>query len=156
MHADSRGAGGRGLGWPYRPHVISWQTLAVSAIVVALVYAAGVVALVVLGRRTDARALARFVPDCLVLTSRLLRDERVPRGRKMLVVASVAYLAMPIDLVPDFIPIVGQLDDAIIVVLALRAILRGGNDGLLEEHWPGPEESLRVVRRAAFGHPPRP
>jgi uncharacterized membrane protein YkvA (DUF1232 family) len=80
----------------------------------------------------------------------------VSRWRKLLVAIAIAYLAMPIDLVPDFIPIAGQLDDAIIVVLVLRAILRGGNASLLEEHWPGPDESLRIVRRAAFLRTSRP
>ena len=131
--------------------VPSWRIIAVSAAIVALSYVVGVVVLVVIGRRTEARALARFVPDCLVLMSRLLRDRRVSRARKVLVAAAVVYLAMPLDVVPDFIPIAGQLDDAIIVVLVLRAMLRGGSAGLLEEHWPGPDESLRVIRRAVLG-----
>ncbi len=58
---------------------------------------------------------------------------------------------MPFDLVPDFIPVAGQLDDAIAVALVLRAVLRGGDRGLLEEHWPGPASSLNVVTRLAFG-----
>jgi uncharacterized membrane protein YkvA (DUF1232 family) len=93
-----------------------------------------VLALVTVGRRSDARALAGFIPDCLVLVERLLRDPRVPRRRKLLLVLLVAYLAMPIDLVPDFIPVAGQLDDAILVALVLRAVLRSGGDDLLQEH----------------------
>ena len=115
---------------------------------VLVVYAAGVAALVVAGRRTDARALARFVPDCVVLFKRLLSDPRVPRRRKALLAAMVAYLAMPIDLVPDFIPVAGQLDDAILVALVLRGVLRGSS-ALLDEHWPGPQRSLDVLRRLA-------
>jgi uncharacterized membrane protein YkvA (DUF1232 family) len=126
-----------------------WVLMSVA--VVAAVYLAAVIALVVLGRREDAKALARFIPDCIVLVKRLLADERVPRRRKVLLVALVGYLALPFDLVPDFIPVAGQLDDAIIVALVLRRVLRSGNRELLAEHWPGPERSLAVVSRIAFG-----
>jgi uncharacterized membrane protein YkvA (DUF1232 family) len=115
--------------------------------VALLVYAIAVLALIVAGRRGDARALARFIPDCIVLTRRLLSDPRVPRRRKLLLVLLVAYLAMPFDLVPDFIPVAGQLDDAILVALVLRAILRSGGEELLREHWPGPEQSRLLVER---------
>jgi uncharacterized membrane protein YkvA (DUF1232 family) len=71
----------------------------------------------------------------------------VPRRRKLLLALLVLYLASPIDLVPDFVPVAGQFDDAIVVALVLRAIVRGGGDELLREHWPGPERSLDVVRR---------
>jgi uncharacterized membrane protein YkvA (DUF1232 family) len=117
----------------------------------AALYAAGVLALVAAGRRSDARALAGFIPDCLILVKRLLGDARVPRRRKALLALLVAYLAMPVDLVPDFIPVAGQLDDAILVALVLRAVLRSGGEGLLEEHWSGPPRSLELVRRIAFG-----
>jgi uncharacterized membrane protein YkvA (DUF1232 family) len=126
-----------------------WVLMSVA--VVAAVYLAAVIALVVLGRREDAKALARFIPDCIVLVKRLLADERVPRRRKVLLVALVGYLALPFDLVPDFIPVAGQLDDAIIVALVLRRVLRSGSRELLAEHWPGPERSLAVVSRIAFG-----
>lgn len=116
-----------------------------------LVYASAVLALVAAGRRTDARALAGFIPDCLVLVKRLLADPRVPRRRKLLLVLLVGYLAMPIDLVPDFIPVAGQLDDAIVFALVLRAVLRSGGEELLQEHWSGPPRSLDLVRRLAFG-----
>jgi uncharacterized membrane protein YkvA (DUF1232 family) len=123
--------------------------LAGALAVALLVYLAGVAILVVAGRRGDARALAGFIPDCIVLFKRLLGDPRVSRVHKGLLAACIAYLAMPIDLVPDFIPVAGQLDDAIIVALALRSVLRAGGASLLEEHWPGPERSLRVLRRLA-------
>ncbi|QEC48741.1 DUF1232 domain-containing protein [Baekduia soli] len=115
------------------------------------VYAAAVLALIALGRRSDARAVAGFIPDCLVLARRLLGDDRVARRHKALVGALVVYLAMPFDLVPDVIPVAGQLDDAVLAALVLRVVLRGAGASLLREHWPGPERSLRVVERLAGG-----
>jgi uncharacterized membrane protein YkvA (DUF1232 family) len=116
-------------------------------------YAFLVLALALLGRRSEARALAGFVPDCLVLFRRLIRDRRVPRRHKLLLGALVAYLAVPFDLVPDFIPVAGQLDDAIFVAVVLRSILRRQGPALVEEHWPGPQSSLRAVLRLSFGKP---
>ena len=101
------------------------------------------------GRRADARAMAGFVPDCVVLFRRLLRDARVSRGRKLLLLGLVGYLVMPIDLVPDFIPVAGQLDDAILVALVLRSVLRGAGPALVREHWPGPAASLGLMLRLA-------
>jgi len=127
--------------------LITWLLL---ALVIALaVYAAFVAGLVLAGRRGDARAVAGFVPDCVVLVRRLLRDPGMPRGAKLLLGALVAYLVLPIDLVPDVIPVAGQLDDAILVVLVLRRVLRVAGPERLAEHWPGPESSLAILRRYA-------
>ncbi len=128
---------------------MDWMLISLG--VVLALYLAAVLALVAIGRRTQARALAGFIPDCVVLVKRLLADPRVPRRRKVLLALLVGYLLMPIDLVPDFIPVVGQLDDVIVAALAIRVALRSGGEALLEEHWPGPEASLSLVRRAAFG-----
>jgi uncharacterized membrane protein YkvA (DUF1232 family) len=113
-------------------------------------YATLVIGLVIAGRKGDARALVRLVPDCVVLFKRLLTDPRVDWWRKVVLVLVIAYVASPIDLVPDFVPIAGQLDDAILVVLAIRVLLRGGGPRLLSEHWPGPARSLEFIRRLAF------
>jgi uncharacterized membrane protein YkvA (DUF1232 family) len=109
------------------------------------------VALWACGRRCDAYAWARFIPDSMILVRRLIADQRVPRSRKALLAVLIAYLALPIDLVPDFIPIAGQLDDVIVLALVLGAILRAGGEQLLDEHWPGPERSLGVFRGLVFG-----
>ena len=122
-----------------------WQWLLVSLGAAFAVYATAVLVLVVLGRREDARATATLIPDCTVLLARLLRDPRVPRRRKLLLVVLGAYLASPIDLVPDFIPIAGQLDDAILVALVLRTFVRSGREELIKELWPGPERSLGLI-----------
>jgi len=126
-----------------------WQWLLVSLAVVVGVYAAFVAWLVILGRRDEARALATFIPDCIVLVTRLAREPRVSRPRKLLLVALVGYLALPFDLVPDFIPVAGQLDDAIIVALVLRSFVRSSGEQLIRELWPGPEQSLALILRLA-------
>ena len=115
----------------------------------AVLYLTLLVALLISGRRAHARAMSRFLPDCVVLFGRLLRDPRLARRHKLLVAGLVAYLATPLDLVPDFLPVVGQLDDAIVAALVLRRILRGAGRPLLAEHWPGPPESLALLTRLA-------
>jgi uncharacterized membrane protein YkvA (DUF1232 family) len=126
-----------------------WQWLIVGAGVAVVAYAAFVVWLLMVGRHRDARALAGFIPDCLILFRRLLGDERVRRRRQLLLAALIGYLALPFDLVPDFIPVAGQLDDAIIVALVLRTVLRSGGPELLREYWPGPAVSLNALVRLA-------
>jgi uncharacterized membrane protein YkvA (DUF1232 family) len=128
----------------------TWQGLLLALAVTATVYTAFLACLLIAGRRSDAAALARFIPDCVVLFRRLLGDPRVPRWRKLLLVALIGYLAMPFDLVPDFIPVAGQLDDAILVALVLRIVLGGSARALATEHWPGPEQSLRLVLHLAI------
>ena len=75
-----------------------------------------------------------------MLVRRLLRDPRVPRWRKIALALVLVYLIIPVDLVPDFIPVAGQLDDAILVALALHGLWR---TGLIQEHWPGPAMPAR-------------
>ena len=123
--------------------------IVVGGIAALLLYAALVLLLALAGRRTDARALAGFVPDCIVLIGRLLRERRVSRVNRFILGGLVVYLAMPIDLVPDFIPVVGQLDDALLVALALRRVLRDTDAEWVAARWPGPEASMRVVLRLA-------
>jgi uncharacterized membrane protein YkvA (DUF1232 family) len=109
--------------------------------------------LFVAGRATDARALARFVPDCLVLARRLLTDPRVPSHSKLALYGLIAYLVMPFDLVPDFIPVAGQLDDALLALLVLRHLVRSAGPDLLRQHWPGPPGGLAVLLRLACYSP---
>ncbi len=121
------------------------STLLIIAGCVLVLYAVFVVALIVAGRRPSVRDLARFIPDCIVLVSRLLRDPRVPLRHKLLLGALAGYLAMPFDIVPDFIPVAGHLDDVLVVFFTLRAVLKGTRGDLLREHWPGPASSLALL-----------
>lgn len=127
---------------------IGWWPWGVLIVALGL-YAVAVAALLAAGRREDARALAGFVPDCAVMVARLARDPRVSRVRRALLLCVVAYLALPIDVVPDFLPGVGQLDDAVVLAFALRVLMRGATPEMLRAAWPGPEASLRLVLRAA-------
>ena len=126
-----------------------WEWLLVAAGAAIVLWATFVVVLLAAGRREDARALAGFIPDCIVLMRRLLRDPRVSRRRKLLLVALLGYLALPFDLVPDFIPVAGQLDDVIVTALVLRTVVRGGGAEVIREQWPGPQRSVELVLRIA-------
>lgn len=127
----------------------------VSALLVALLvllaaYAALIAALVLAGRTTDARMVARVIPDCIVLGRRLLGDPRVLLRHKLALGLLVGYLASPLDLVPDFIPLIGYLDDAALVVVVLRALVRSSGPELLREHWPGSGRALELVLRLVY------
>lgn len=126
-----------------------WGWTGVAVGVALALYVAFVLALLMLGRKTDARAWAGFVPDCAILFARLVRDRRVARRHKLLLVLLVGYLSMPFDLIPDFIPVVGALDDAIIVAVALRTLFRSAGPDLIRQHWPGPHRSLELMLRLA-------
>jgi len=130
-----------------------WKVLGLAFGLTLAMYLVFVLTLLLLGRRTDARAWAGFVPDCVILFTRLARDRRVPRRHKWLLVVLVGYLSLPFDLIPDFIPVAGALDDAILVAIVLRTVLRKAGRELVREHWPGPQRSLDLILRLA-GRPP--
>jgi uncharacterized membrane protein YkvA (DUF1232 family) len=131
---------------------VSWFVL--SLVVFLVVYAALIGALVVGSRQWDVRMIARLVPYCAILFKRLLGDSRVSLGWKVASAFALVYLALPFDLVPDFIPVAGQLDDAILVALVLRGLLRSAGPRLLREHWPGPTALLVPIERFAGTAPP--
>jgi uncharacterized membrane protein YkvA (DUF1232 family) len=133
---------------------LAMTDLSAAAVVLALgiglmLYLAFILFLYVRGRKEDARAWAGFIPDCVVLGKRLLKDPAVPRRAKIFFALLVAYLALPLDLVPDFIPVAGLADDAIIAALALRYALRFVSTESLAAQWPGPEASLQLLLRLA-------
>lgn len=124
-----------------------WAWLLVLFGALVLLWGAFVGALCISGRHSEARALAGFIPDCLLLVRGLLGDSRVQRRHKALLVALLAYLALPFDLVPDFIPVAGQLDDVLVVAWVLRRLTRAAGPEIVREHWRGPELSLRLILR---------
>jgi uncharacterized membrane protein YkvA (DUF1232 family) len=127
--------------------------VALTGVVLFAVYAALVAALAVGARQWDVRLIARVVPHCAVVFKRLLADRRVPSRWKLASGFALVYLAVPFDLVPDFIPVAGQLDDAILVALVLRGLLRSAGPRLLREHWPGPAALLAPLERFAGAAP---
>ncbi|HEV2249903.1 MAG TPA: DUF1232 domain-containing protein [Candidatus Limnocylindria bacterium] len=124
------------------------RALAIVAVLV-VVWLALVLALVLLGRRTLAQELALLVPNLTRLFAGLLRDPRVPLRAKIVLGLAVLYLAMPIDLVPDFVPIAGSLDDAIVAALALRFVVRASSHEVVAAHWAGDPATLRRILRLA-------
>ena len=93
------------------------------------------------------RDLLRLAPDVVRLLTRLIRDRTVPTGVRIWLGVLVVYLVSPIDLIPDFIPVIGYADDAIIVAIALRFATRRAGADAIERHWPGTPEGLRAVLR---------
>jgi uncharacterized membrane protein YkvA (DUF1232 family) len=96
-----------------------------------------------------ARELLRLLPDVLRLVRRLAGDGTLPRGVRVRLWLVLAYLAMPIDLVPDFVPVLGHADDAIVVAVVLRSVVRRAGAAAVERHWPGTPEGLAALRRAS-------
>jgi uncharacterized membrane protein YkvA (DUF1232 family) len=122
--------------------------LLIAAAIVFVVWVLAIGALLVTGRRTQAKELAVFLPNLLVLFRGLLRDPRVPRSSKVWLVFAVVWIASPIDLVPEFIPVLGPLDDAVVAALVLRHVLRRTDRAVITEHWRGSPAFLdRVLPR---------
>jgi uncharacterized membrane protein YkvA (DUF1232 family) len=122
----------------------------VRGLLITLVIAVGVwllaiLALVALGRRSAARELATLIPNLLVLFRGLLHDARVPRSSKFWLWFAIAWLVSPIDLIPEFIPMAGPLDDAIVAALVLRHVLRRTDHKVLAEHWRGDPATLDAI-----------
>ena len=86
-----------------------------------------------------------FIPDCVILVKRLLADDRVPQRAKLVLIALFVYLALPFDLVPDFIPVAGQLDDAILVAAVVAYVARTAGGEIIEDLWTGSARGLQVV-----------
>jgi uncharacterized membrane protein YkvA (DUF1232 family) len=89
----------------------------------------------------------RLLPDVLRLLWRLADDRSLPRGVRIRLWLLLAYLAIPIDLVPDFVPVLGYADDAIIVTAVLRSVVRRAGLEPIRGHWPGTEDGLAAVLR---------
>lgn len=93
------------------------------------------------------RDVLRLLPDVLRLVKRLAADRVLPRSVRLRLLALAAYLAMPFDLVPDVIPVLGLADDALVVALVLRSVVRSAGTAALDRHWPGTPQGLVLLKR---------
>jgi uncharacterized membrane protein YkvA (DUF1232 family) len=113
------------------------HTLLIALAVAVVVWLVAIAALVLGGRTVEAKQLARILPDLASLLRGLLRDPRVPRGSKALVAFAIVWVVSPIDLLPEFLPVIGPLDDVIVVALVLRHLVKRSGPEVVREHWRG-------------------
>jgi uncharacterized membrane protein YkvA (DUF1232 family) len=102
-------------------------------------------------RDVSARELARIVPDVLRLLRALIRDSAVPLDARLVLVGLVAWIVSPIDLIPEFIPVLGPLDDVVVAIVAMRYVRRRvGGDGI-RARWTGSDDGFRLLTRVIGG-----
>ena len=127
---------------------VSLHALLIALAIAAVLYLAAVAALAAAGKNTAARELARLLPNLALLFKDLVQDPRVSKGSKALLLVGAAWIASPIDLIPEFIPIVGPLDDAVVAALILRHLVRKAGPEIVAEHWRGdPATIARLTSR---------
>ncbi|MEX1263244.1 MAG: DUF1232 domain-containing protein [Actinomycetota bacterium] len=122
--------------------------------IVAAIWVVAIAALWFFGRKVAALQLARAIPDLVALCRGLMRDPRVPLGSKLLVGGALVWVLSPIDLVPEFLPLLGPLDDVIVVGLVLRHLIKRAGVEVVQEHWRGDPRVLRTALRLAGHRPP--
>lgn len=132
---------------------MGWETLAGVVGGVLAVYAVLLLLLWAYARRhpetVTMKDALRLLPDLLRLIRRLLADRSVAVGVRVRLALLLVYLASPIDLGPDFIPVIGYADDVVIVALVLRSVISRAGDDAVRRHWPGTPEGLAVILRLA-------
>ena len=116
----------------------------------AVVWCALVVALLIVRPRgMNLREARQVVPDTVRLLRALHADRELPPGVRRWLKALLVYLAVPIDLVPDFVPVLGYADDVIVVAFVLRRVVRLAGAAALDRHWGGSPTELAAIRRLA-------
>ncbi|GGS54715.1 hypothetical protein GCM10010156_11860 [Planobispora rosea] len=133
-----------------------WDLLIGFVVALLVAWLALIAALVIVRPRGGLlREALRLMPDVLRLVRRLAADPALPRGIRVRLALLLAYLAFPIDLVPDFIPVLGYADDAVVVVVVLRSVVRHAGIRAVRRHWPGTEDGFAVLSRlTGLGEPP--
>lgn len=114
--------------------LISWLLLVIGLVLVV-------------PKRILLKEALRILPDVLRLLHRLSQDQSLPRALRFRLYFLLGYLALPIDLIPDFIPVIGYADDAIIIVFVLRGVIRRTGVDVIAKHWPGSKIGLQVLGR---------
>ena len=102
-----------------------------------------------LGRKTLARELITLLPNLVRLFRGLLGDQRVPRSSKAWLLIGAVWLASPIDLIPEFLPGIGGIDDAVVAALVLRHLVRRAGPEVVRDHWHGDPRTIAAILRAA-------
>ena len=123
--------------------------LLIGGIAVVSIWLLAVLVLLWLGRRTLARELLTLLPNLLRLLRGLLGDPRVPRSSKALLLVGGLWLASPIDLIPEFLPGIGGIDDAVVAALVLRHLVRRAGPEVVREHWHGDPRTIGLVLKVA-------
>jgi uncharacterized membrane protein YkvA (DUF1232 family) len=124
---------------------VRWLLIAGLALVALWLLA--VLVSVWLGRKTLARELITLLPNLVRLFRGLLGDERVPRSSKVLLLLGAVWLASPIDLIPEFLPGVGAMDDAVVAGLVLRHVVKRAGPDVVKEHWRGDPRTIGLLLR---------
>jgi uncharacterized membrane protein YkvA (DUF1232 family) len=93
------------------------------------------------------RSALRLIPNFLKLLYRLFKDSRVPLAEKALLIGAIAYVISPLDLIPDFVPFVGQVDDLYLIALVVLRMLTRTSDDVLREHWDGRGDLAATVHK---------
>jgi len=123
-----------------------WYLLLSVGAVLLITWLALVTAVIVIRpRRGSLRQAFRLLPDALRLVRRLASDRTLPRGIRVRLALLLAYLALPVDLIPDVIPVIGYADDAIIVIAVLRSVVRRAGIDPVRAHWPGTDDGFSVL-----------
>ncbi|SNY44688.1 YkvA family protein [Paractinoplanes atraurantiacus] len=130
-----------------------WQTLIGVAVALVLVWAVLLIALLAAKpEKGQLKEALRLLPDLLRLLRRLAGDRTLPRGVRIRLGLLLAYLAVPFDLIPDFIPVLGYADDAIIVTAVLRSTVRRAGLEAVRRHWPGTDDGFAALTRLTGLH----
>jgi uncharacterized membrane protein YkvA (DUF1232 family) len=125
------------------------RSLLVAVAILLALYLVLIAALLLSGRKLAAKELAALLPNLVRLFKDLATDPRVPSRAKVVLAIAGVWLVSPIDLLPEFLPVIGPLDDAVVAALALRYLVRRSGVEVVREHWRGDPATLEVLLRAA-------
>ena len=126
----------------------------VTALTLLLTWVLAIALLAVLGRNLGVARLAWVLPDMISLLRRIVKDERTPRSSKWWLLFALGWCLSPIDLVPEFLPVIGAVDDVVVVALVLRHVLKAAGPEPIREHWSGDPRTIdAILRLAGHRHP---
>ena len=125
------------------------RPLLIAAVALVAIWLLAVLVLLWSGRKTAAKELVVLLPNLVRLFRGLIGDPRVPRGSKALLLVGAVWLVSPIDLIPEFLPGIGGIDDAVVAALILRHLVRRAGVEVVREHWKGDPKTIGLILRVA-------